>query len=143
MSLKTIPGLGKSGMSRMYCLRSKSTSDSARNLPQIPNEQQVLQMGRHGHEILEGLYCLLALLRVAGAQGRGEDLLKQCRLAVGRRAEHAQIAAADAVARQLGDRADDLALGLVVALHARTELALDHAVLLELAHELGIGVRVF
>src|SRR2546421_527039 len=83
MSLKTIPGLGKSGMSRMYSRRSTRRVVLAGDLAQIPYEQQVLEMRCDGHEILEGLYCLLALLRVAGAQGRGEDLLEQRRRAVG------------------------------------------------------------
>ncbi len=78
--------------------------------------------------------------RVARAQGRGEDLLQQVRLAVGRGAEHAQVAPADAVAGELGDRGDDLALGLVEVAHAAAQLALDDAVLFELAHELGLGL---
>ena len=77
-------------------------------------EQQVLEVRRDGGEVLQRLDGLLAPLGVARAQRRGEDLLQQRGLAVGRRAERAQVAPADAVARQLGDRADDLALGLVV-----------------------------
>jgi hypothetical protein len=102
----------------------------------------MLQVGRHGHEVLECFYGLLALLRVPGAQRRGEDLLQERRLAVGRGPEHPQVSAPDAVAGQLGHGADDLALGLVVALHARAQLALDHPVLLQLAHELGVRVGV-
>src|SRR6185312_16666328 len=82
---------------------------------------------------------LLAALRVARAQRRGEDLLQQRRLAVGRRAERAQVAPADPVAGELGDRAHDLALGLVVVLHARAVLALDDAVVLELGDEARVG----
>src|SRR5947209_3607602 len=49
---------------------------------------------------------------------------------------------ASAVARELGDRCDDLALGLVEVAHAAAQLALDDAVLFELAHELVLGLRV-
>ena len=96
-------------------------------------------MRRHGGEVLERLDRLLAALGIARAQRRGEDLLQQRRLAVGRRAEDAQVAPADAVARELGDRADDLALGLVEVLDPGAQLALDDAVLLELGDELQIG----
>ena len=71
-----------------------------------------------GGEVLQRLDRLLAALGVARAQRRGEDLLQQRGLAVGRGAEDAQVAPADAVAGELGDRADDLALGLVVVLRA-------------------------
>ena len=67
-----------------------------------------------GGEVLERLDGLLAALRIARPQGGREDLLQQRRLALGGRLEHAQVAPRHAVARQLGDRADDLALGLVV-----------------------------
>src|SRR3954469_26003441 len=133
MSLKTIPGLGRSGMSLMWARRS--TSD----LPQVADQQQVLEMGGHGGEVLERLDRLLAPRGIAGAQRRLEDLLQQRRLPVGRRAEDAQVAPRDPVAGKLRHRADDLALGLVVPLGAVALLALDDAVVLELGHELGVG----
>jgi len=68
-------------------------------------------VGRHRGQVLECLDRLLAPLRVAGAQGRREDALEKLCLAVGRAAEHAQVAPAHAVARELGDGPDDLALG--------------------------------
>src|SRR5439155_8087015 len=85
---------------------------------------------------------LLAALGIARAQRRGEDLLQQRRLAVGRRAEDAQVAPADAVARELGDGADDLALGLVEVRGPGPRLALDDAVLLELLDQRRIGARL-
>src|SRR5207244_13207623 len=71
-------------------------------------------------------------------QGRGEDLLQEGGLAVRRRAERPQVAPADPVACELGDGPDDLPLGLVVVLHPRADLALDHAVLLELGDQAGL-----
>src|SRR3954466_14184374 len=133
MSLKTIPGFGKSGMSLMWARRS--TSD----LPQVADQQQVLEVGGDRGEVLERLDRLLAPGGIARAQGRLEDLLQEGRLPVGRRAEDAQVAAGDPVARQLGHGADDLPLGLVVPLGAVALLALDDAVVLELGHELGVG----
>ena len=43
MSLKTIPGFGKSGMSLMYGLRS-AAGPLPRELAQVPDQQQVLQV---------------------------------------------------------------------------------------------------
>src|SRR3954471_16555195 len=90
-------------------------------------------------EVLERLDRLLAALGVARAQGRGEDLLQERGLAVGRGPERAQVAPADAVAGELGHRADDLALRLVVVLLAGPVLALDDAVVLELGDEPRVG----
>ena len=140
MSLNTIPGLGKSGMSRMWSRRSPAlTWRSA----QIAHEQQVLEVRGDRGEVLERLDRLLAPLGIARAQRRGEDLLQQRGLALGRGAEHAQVAARHAVAGQLGDGAHDLALGLVVVLRdcpARPALlALDDPVVLELGDQLGVG----
>ena len=144
MSLKSIPGLGKSGISRISARRSyafaRGRAHQRTILRRSRIEQQVLEVGGHRGEVLERLDRLLAPLRVARAQRRREDLLQQVGLAVGRGAEHAQVAPADAVARELGHRGDDLALGLVEVAHAAAHLALDDAVLFELAHELGLGL---
>src|ERR1035437_4228283 len=99
-------------------------------------------MGRHRGEVLERLDGLLAALWVARAQRRREDLLQQVGLAVRGGAEDAQVAPAHAVARELRDRRDDLALGLVEVAHATAHLALHDAVLFELAPELGLGLRL-
>src|SRR3954454_2812298 len=119
MSRKRMPGRGKSGMSRTKAARS------AGNLSEIPDEQQVLEVAGHRGEVLQRLDGLLAALGITGAQRGREDLLEQGGLAIGRRAEDAQVAPADAVAGQLGDRADDLALGLVEVVRAGALLALD------------------
>src|SRR3954454_8004151 len=146
MSLKTIPGLGKPGMSRTSARRVAATgalaSASANDPAQIADEEQVLEVRRHRGEVLERLDRLLAALGVARAQRRGEDLLQQRRLAVGRGAERPQGAPADAVAGELGHRAHDLALGLVVVLRAGAVLALDDAVVLELGDEARVGARL-
>src|SRR4051794_19885542 len=142
MSLKTMPGFGKSGMSRTKLPRSTATRVLADDLAEVADEQQVLEVRRHGGQVLQRLDGLLAPLDVARAQRRGQDLLQQRRLAVGARAERPQVAPADAVARQLGDGADDLALGLVVVLDAGAVLALDDAVLLELGDQPRLGTRV-
>src|SRR6478609_5713473 len=143
MSLNTIPGRGKSGMSRTSRRRVAAAaavgSASANDLAQVADEEQVLEVRRDRREVLERLDGLLAALGVARAQRRGEDLLQQRGLAVGRGAERAQVAPADAVAGQLGDRADDLPLGLVVVARARAQLALDDAVLLELGDQARVG----
>src|SRR5215207_2946289 len=85
MSLKTIPGLGKSGMSRTSAARSTAmerSAVSADDLAQIADEQQVLEVRGDRGEVLERLDGLLAPLRIARAQRRREDLLQQRRLAL-------------------------------------------------------------
>src|SRR4051794_13283750 len=152
MSRKRIPGFGKSGMSRTKAARSVLTSratfawkQSARSslssgdLAQVPDEQQVLEVAGDRGQVLQRPDRLLAALGIARAQRRGEDLLQQRGLAVGRRAEDAQVAPADAVARELGDRAHDLALGLVEVLRPGAHLALDDAVLLQLLDQRRVG----
>src|SRR3954447_12621240 len=114
----------------------------ADDLAQVADEQQVLEVRRDGGEVLERLNRLLPALRVPRPQGGGEDLLQERRLAVGRRPERAQVAPADAVAGELRDGADDLALGLVVVLRPGAVLALDDAVVLELGNEARVGARL-
>src|SRR6476661_4546297 len=143
MSLNTIPGRGKSGMSRTSRRRVAAAaavgSASANDLAQVADEEQVLEVRRDCREVLERLDRLLAALGVARAQRRGEDLLQQRSLAVGRGAEGAQVAPADAVARELGHCAHDLLLGVVVEHLTVDFVAADDAVLLELAHERALG----
>src|SRR3712207_8187890 len=98
-------------MSRTSAARS---TISAGDLAQVADEEQVLEVRGHRGQVLQRLDRLVAALGIARAKGRGQDLLQQRRLAVGRAAEDAQVAPADAVARELGDRADDLALGLEI-----------------------------
>src|SRR5436190_5160324 len=115
---------------------------SVGDLAQVSHEQQVLEVRGDRREVLQRLERLLAALRVPRAQRRREDLLQQRRLAVGRGAQHAQVAPADAVAGELRDRADDLALGLVVVLRAGADLALDDAEVLQLGHQRRLRLRL-
>src|SRR5580704_631261 len=117
------------------CARHRASAD---DLAQVADQQQVLEMGGDGGEVLERVDRLFAPLGVARAQGRREDLLQQVRLTVGRRAKNAQVAPAYAVARELCDGGDDLPLGLVEVAHAAAHLTLDDTELFELTHELGL-----
>src|SRR4051812_15780538 len=102
-------------------------------------------MRRDSGQVLERLDRLAAALGIAGAQRRGEDLLEQRRLALGRGLEHAQVAAGDAVAGELGHRAHDLAFGLVVVLRpagTAALLAAHDAVVLELLDEPRLGASL-
>ena len=83
-----------------------------------------------------------AALGIARAQRRRQDLLQQGRLAVRGGPEDAQVASRDAIARELDNRADDLALGVVEPGRAPALLARDHAVILQLLDELGVGTRL-
>ena len=77
--------------------------------------------------------------RVARAQRGAEQRFQQVRLAVGRGAEDAQVAGADAEARELVGGADDLAVGLVVDGLALAFLGLDDAEVLQLGDQLLAG----
>src|SRR5690348_5096380 len=102
MSRKTMPGFGKSAISRMCprrpaVIRGASLLPATDDLPQVADEQQVLEVRRDGGEVLERLQRLGPARLVARAQGRGQDRLQQVGFAVGGCAEHAQVAAGDAV----------------------------------------------
>src|SRR3984885_11572767 len=149
MSRNTTPGLGKSGMSRIWARRSTegtgrslAKSELGRDLAQVADQQQMLEMGGDRREVLEGLDRLLAALGIARAQRGSEDALQQLRLAIGGAAEHAQIAPADAIPSQLGHRPDDLAFGLVVVARPAARLALDPPEVDELAHQAGLSARL-
>ena len=71
----------------------------------------MLQRRGEGLEVLDRL---LAAGLVARAQRGPDHLLEQRRLAVGRGAQHAQVAPGDAEAGELAARLDDLAVGVVV-----------------------------
>src|SRR5260221_7301413 len=101
-------------MSRMCSRRSMSPARSGSYSAEVPDEKQVLQVGRDRRQVLQGLDGLLAALRIARAQGRRQDLLEQRGLAVGRGTEDPQVAPADSEAGELGDRPDDLTVGVVV-----------------------------
>ena len=128
-------GFGKSGISADARERSPHLAIAA----QVADQQQVLEIRRDGGEVLERLDRLSAPLRITRPQRRGEDLLEQRGLAIGECAEDAQVAPGHAVPRQLGDGANDLALGLVVVADTRALFALDDAVVLELQHESRLG----
>src|SRR5215208_625632 len=120
-----------------------TTRRSARGEPpQVPHEQQVLEVRGDGGEVLERLDRLAAALGVAGAQRRGEDLLEQRGLAVGRGPEDAQVASSDPEARELARGAHDFALGLVVGQLPPLLATLDDPEVLELADECGVGTRL-
>jgi hypothetical protein len=60
---------------RAGTLADQPSRGSADDLAQVPDEQQVLEVRRHGREVLERLDRLLPALGVARAERRSEDLL--------------------------------------------------------------------
>ena len=90
-------------------------------------------------QAFQALQRLLAALGVARAQRRAEQRFQQVRLAVGRGAEDAQVAGADADPGEFVGGADDLAVGLVVDGLALAFLGLDDAEVLELGDQLLAG----
>src|SRR5882672_6741499 len=81
-------------------LRRVTRGTAAPSVPgettEVADQQQVLEVADRGGQALEALQRLLAPLRVAGAQRGAEQRFQQVRLAVGRGAEDAQVARADA-----------------------------------------------
>src|SRR5579859_4117953 len=124
-------------MSRMNARRSTAPLErtSGRDLAQIADQQQVLEVGGDGRQVLERFDRLLAAVGVTRAQRRSENALKQRGLAVGRAAKNPQVAPADPVPGELGHGPHDLPLGLLEVPHARTLLALDHPELDELTYQ--------
>src|SRR5581483_3460082 len=82
--------------------------------PEIADEEQVLQVAADPRQALEVLERLLAPRLAARAEPRADELLEQRRLAVGGRAEYAEVAGGDAEPGELGRGAHDLEVGLVV-----------------------------
>src|SRR5579884_3453636 len=115
---------------------------SGGDVAQVPDEQQVLEVGGDRGQVLKRLDRLFSAVGVAGAQSGGEDALQELGLTVSRAAEDAQVAPADAVARQLGHGAHDLPLGFVEVPGSPAQIALDHAKIDELTDQLGVGARL-
>src|SRR2546423_8627400 len=112
-------------------------------LAEVAPEEQLRELLCDLGEGLELLDAGLAALGVARAQRGRDELVQQPGLAVGRRAERAQMAGGQPVARELGARDGDVDVpGLVVPL-ASLPARLEQAELLQLARELGRDRRPF
>src|SRR5919108_1474033 len=95
----------------------------------------MLQVRDDSGEALQRLDCLAATLAVSGAKRGRKDLLEKGSLTIGRSAEHPEVSWGNAVTSQLTDGAHDFAVELVVVALAVAELALDEAVVLQLAYQ--------
>src|SRR5579875_1541679 len=117
MSRKRIPCWGKSGTSliraRSRATRSGSAARAIDQLPERLDQQQVLEPHHHSRRFLDRLDPLPPPLRAAGAQRRGEKLIEQLRLPLGRRAQEGEVAGHQPEPRQLGRRPHHLPFGLV------------------------------
>src|SRR5215471_11665603 len=92
MSLKLIPGVGKSGTSRTSALRSAANRLRACDGAQVAPEEQLRELLSEPGERMEVVHPGLAPLGVTGAERRRNQLLDERRLAVGRSAEGAEVA---------------------------------------------------
>ena len=136
MSLKTMPGFGKSGTSRILPRRSRALIGSATQ-PHVAPEEELRELLRELGERLQVLEPGLAALGVARAERRRDELLEQRRLPVGGGAERAQVAGVDAEAREPPARRGDLRVALAVEALAALEPRLQQPELLELAREVA------
>ena len=119
MSLKTIPGFGKSGTSRIAVAQVERGAEVTRSLPlgedaQLAPEEEPRELLRGLGERLQVLEPGLAPLGVARPQRRRDELLEQARLAAGRVAERAQVPGVDAVLGELPAGGRDLGVALAV-----------------------------
>ena len=137
MSLKPMPGSGKSGTSRIFDLRSIIRREPAHVAP----EEQLGELLRRLPERLEVVDPGAAALRVPRAERRRDERLEQPRLAVGRRAERAQVPRRDAVARQRLARGGDVGVRLRVDALAALDARLEQPELLQLAGALAARCR--
>ena len=120
MSLKTIPGSGKSATSRTSALQVDGGHWPA-SLRTFAREEELGQLLRGLGERLQVLDPGPAPFRVPRAERRRDDRLEQRRLAVGRGAERAQVARRDPEARErvAGDRDVDVRLRVDALSRAR------------------------
>src|SRR6266508_217117 len=129
-SLKPTPGCGQSGTSRIFSFRFTAL---AYEVAQTAPEEALRQILRELAEHLQVARPLLPPLRVARAERRRDRGCEQPGLAVGGRAERAQVSRRDAEAREPAADRGDLGVGLAVEALASRDPRRQQAVLLELA----------
>ena len=112
MSLKPTPGVGKSCTSRIFVRRSIALTDCA-SLSTFAPEEQVRELLRELGELLQVVSACARAARCLRERSAGRDqLLEQRRLAVGGRAEGAQVARVDAEPRELRAGGGDVGVRL-------------------------------
>ena len=136
MSLKTIPGSGKSGTSRILAFNPRLHWLVPCEVPQVAPEEQLRELLGELCERLELLHGRLSPLRVPRAERRRDELLEQACLPVGRRPERAQVPGRDAETGELRAGDGDVHVAGRVALVAAVASRLQQPVLLELARQL-------
>src|SRR5262249_23130270 len=102
-------------------------------LLEVAPEEELRKLLSELGEVLELVERRLTPIGVPRAKGRGDDLLEQARLSVGRRAEGAQVPCRDAVAGELRAGQRDLDVALAIELRAVVVARREQAELLELA----------
>ena len=135
--MKTIPGFGKSGTSRIRSVRSRLPS-ALRESAELAPEEQPRELLRGLGERLEVVEPGLAALGVARAQGRRDELLEQARLPPCRVAEGAEVPCVDPVAGEPPARRCDLGVALAVAALAALDPRREQPELLERSCELAV-----
>src|SRR5438094_455952 len=134
MSLKPMPGSGKSGTSRTRVFRSIAVTRSlAGEFTDVPREEELGELVRRLRECLEVLDARAAPLRIPGAERRPDERLKEARLPVRGRPEGPQVAWSDPEARQGLARLRDVGVRLGVDPLPALDARLEQAELLELS----------
>jgi len=133
MSLKTIPGFGKSGMSRIFEARSGSTASGA--------YARCERSARQKSACDSSCASAARVSRSSTPESRGDDLSEQCRLAVGVGTELLQVPRCDAEARQVPASDHDLHVPFRIPVLSILDPRFEEPVILELAHKPCIGAR--
>src|SRR2546423_8960470 len=144
MSLKPIPGSGKSGTSRTRVFRSIAVTRSLAGEPtDVAREEELGQLVRGLGERLEILEARAPALGVPRAERGRDERLEQPRLPVGGGAERTQVARGDSEARERLARLRDVGVRLRVEALAALDPRLEQAELLELPRALRADARPF
>src|SRR5215211_302564 len=134
MSLKTIPRLGKSGMSRIFDVRSTDTSGPHEGA-NCPPEEELRELLRKRRKCLEVFEAGAVAVRIMRAELRRDDLLELRRLLFCSGLERAQVPRLDAVAGELETRRDYFHVALRVPPLTAFHRRIEQPVVLEVAHE--------
>src|SRR5438552_5130753 len=115
MSLKPMPGSGKSGTSRTRVFRSIAVTRSLTGeFTDVAREEELGQLVRRLGERLEILDPGAAALGIPGAERRRDERLEQPRLSVGGRAERTEMPRRDSEPRERLARLRDVGVRLRV-----------------------------
>jgi hypothetical protein len=138
MSLKPTPGSGKSGTSRTRVVRSMATRGRlVHQSADVAAEEQVRKLLGALREVLQIAEGRLPPLCIPRPQRGRDHCLEQPTLAIGGRAEGAEVACADSESRERLARRGDVRVALGVDAMPFLDPRLEQSEVLELSRPIG------